>query len=251
MSKTVDQLINEVRGDLDERISGVWLDADLLTWCNAGIFRVSASMKRATREDWLTTRIVSDSGTSSTILDETYTHSSLRIINGTSLYSFPPDCIEVRSWGPKAQADKDAGFRLIPKDMADIAFENAFREPANAGRRVYYYDFYGKNSVRVAPEPEDTFHTELWYVRSASDLVSSDSITFLPTYAYESVKAYMIYRAYRAVNHPDTRTALQLFNDELSAISAMMTPRQSVDPIVVEGIYDEEDYFIGIDVEPS
>ena len=250
MALLVSTLVNEIRQDLDETTPAVW--GDLVVWLNAGVLAISAALKTATREDWVTNRIVSDSGTSSTIFDETYDHDELSIVSGTSIYNLPPDCLEIRYWEPKDQSDQDSGIRLIHKDMSSIEFIQASRDNASTERRVYYYDTYGKNQVRIVPAVLDTFETEMMYVRvPPTQLTLNDTLDYIPDWTREALKAYVVYRAHKQINHPDVTSTFQLWKDARSDMLTLSAPRQSIDPVVAEGVFDEEDFYIGFDTTPQ
>lgn len=248
MALTVEELLTEIRGDLDERgAEGVWRNADLITWINAGIVKVSAKLKRVTREDWLTKYLHSDDS-AITIGLETYNPGNIQITAGVSTYTLPPDLVEIRQWEPKPQAFKDNGYRLIGRDMSNAQFVALSREESTITRRAFLYDLYGLNSVRVVPTPAETFHTTMWYSVAPTRLRASDTISIIPVWAYEAVKLYVRYRAFKSVSHPDTAGEIALFNEELSTLGHMATPRQSQDPVIVEGVFDEDDFYIGLDV---
>ena len=242
---TPNDLIVRTRTELDERnIEGIWFNADLVQWCNDGIGKVLVKL-RANREDWLT-RKMNSTGASETILGATYNPLSIDVSSGVDTYTLPEDCLEIRSIEPSTQADKDAGLLFLPRDMTDVASATASRLPASTNRYIYYYDTFGLTNLRFTPIPSANYHVVVYYVAAPPIYAQFDSITALPLWAMRAVVSYMKYRAFDSINHQDTSRTYQQFTAELVDVGSFGAPRQSQEPIVVEGIYDDDD-IIAID----
>lgn len=237
---TIQDLVTQVRSDLDESVAAVWTDSDLSQWLNAGIYRTLTKLKSIRREDWLTKRLASTDG-ALTINGSSYTASSMKLVADTTIYTLPPDLVEIRLWQPLTQADRDSGIVMIARDFSDVEFQQAIRLSSASSTARYFYDLMGVNQLVVAPTPAVSIETELYYVRFNGTLALGDTIDILPAWAYEPVKSYCRYRALSAINHPDAAMALSQFKDDAADTRSFASPRESQDPQIVEGIFDEDD----------
>jgi hypothetical protein len=243
MAIAVADLITDIRDDLDEPVEAVWKDTALLSWINSGIVRVGLAL-RAVREDHLTKRMTS-SDSALLINGVSYDPTSFRIVSGTEIYTLPPDLVEIRRIMPADDADIDDGIRFTHRDMSRPDFDELDRvTDTSDSRTTYVYDLFGVNSMRVVPEPDRTINLELFYVRYANKYALADSIDILPDYAEEALRAYVVYRAYRAISHTDKNDALQLYREAERAVKSMGRPRQSNDITIVDDFFagDLEDF---------
>lgn len=237
---TLQTVLDQLRGDLDEPVEAVWRDVDLTVWLNAGIYRAQSVLK-GTREDWQTLRRKSTDGTV-TINGASYDCASFRLTSGTSFYTMPPDLLEIRVMQPATQADRDAGIVLLPRDLASVDFQTALRlQTSTLVGMQYLYELIGLSQLVIAPTPTQDVEIELYYISFAGTLALGDEITNVPEFAFGTVKAYAYYRALRSVQHPDTTRAQQAFMDEKEELKSYAQPRKSQDPEVAEGAFDEYD----------
>lgn len=240
MPKTGQDLINDVRNDLDEFSPQAWSDTALLEWLNKGLTRVALRV-REQREHWLD-RIILSTDSPSTIREETYTPStSLKAtVNGTTL-TLPPNCIEVVKILPTDTALIDRGIQFISKSQSSIEFNRAQRESNLSSAGTYYYDMRGKSTLVVAPYFTETFDISLQYV-ALPDIITADST--VPTMFDEMLDAVVLYahaRALQAIKHADYTNAYKLFKEELNDLLSLTRPRESSNPLVVEGVFDDYD----------
>ena len=128
MATTPTDLITNIRGKLDERgvSDAVYVDNDLLTWINHGITKLQISLKSLHKEDWFSRRMDSNDS-SETIRGVTYAPSSFQLVDGTDLYTLPPDLLEIRSLEPLDQSDRDSGVQLIHRDLSTAFFRDVAR----------------------------------------------------------------------------------------------------------------------------
>jgi hypothetical protein len=241
---TLQTLLDQLRGDLDEPVEAVWRNTDLTVWLNAGIYRAQSVLK-GTREDWQTLRRKSTDGTI-TINGASYDCASFKLVTSTAFYTLPPDLLEIRVMQPASQADRDAGIAFLPRELASLDFQTALRlqnSTSTVEGMQYLYELIGLNQLVIAPTPAQTIEIELYYISFAGSLILSDAITSIPEFAYGAAKAYAYYRALRSVQHPDTVRAQQAFMDEKEELKSYAQPRKSQDPEITEGVFDEYDQF--------
>lgn len=243
---TLQTLLDQLRGDLDEPVEAVWKDTDLTVWLNAGIYRAQSVLK-GTREDWQTIRRKSTDGTV-TIAGASYDCASFKVASGTSFYTMPPDLLEIRVMQPATQADRDAGISFLPRDLVSVDFQSALRSQDSTIVGIQYlYELIGLNQLVIAPTPAQAIEIELYYISFTGSLALGDTITNVPEFALSTVKAYAYYRALRSVQHPDTTRAQQAFMEEKEELKSYAHPRKSQDPEVVEGAFDDYDQqFFGL-----
>lgn len=242
MATPISQLITEIRGDINEYTPMVFRDTDLLVWINDGIQAV-ASEVHGMMEDWLTRRLKSTDA-SETIQGTSYAPSSLKIVGGTDTYSLPPNLVQIRTLEPLTASDRQSGLTFIPRTHAHPEFLRLTRLTAQSSQLVYYYALYGPQTLRIAPTPASgvSIDVELWYVALPARLTLSGSISELPLQAMKAVKAYAGWRAMQSINSPDVNAKLIVYQTEVKELNALSSPRQTNDPVFVEGAFDEEDY---------
>ena len=246
---TLNTLLTELRADLDERSPGIWSDTDLARWLNHGIHKTIIGIK-SVREDYFVKRMRS-SDADLTIFGSTYDPSNIAMVNGTTVYTLPDDLLEIRSFEPLNQTDRDDGILFLPKDFSESAFSSARRTAGTDSRKWYYYDQYGTNQLLIAPAPQAAIATEMFYVSITQEYALGDTISTLPPWAFNAVKEYAYYRALKSQNHPDTNNALARFKDELSDTRSLATPRNSQEPRFVEGVFDSEDFDVAPEYIPG
>lgn len=246
MPTNMNDLISELRGDLDERgvATGTWIDNDLLTWLNGGITKVMMAL-RSVRDGWLTRRMLSTDA-AQTILNISYNPQSLRMIANTSIYEMPPDLLEIRELIPLNQSDKDSGVQFISRTISGLEFRIATLISASQVRKTFYYDLIGLNAsglqqLIVVPQPASTIEVELLYDRVNDFYGFTQNIVIIPEWTFTAVKSYAEWRALKSIRHPDTNTVFQSYLLDVRDVASFAAPRQSTDPNYVEGFMEDED----------
>lgn len=248
MARTGQDLVDELRADLDEHVAGNgnWQDAHLLLWINKGIVRVVADM-RAQRERWFDTIMLS-TDSASTILGETYTPSTaLKPTSGNTTITLPPNCIEVVKILPLSQTDLDNGLQFVQKDLTSIEFIAAQRHASNVNTRTYYFDSYGTRTLKIAPVLATSFDIALHYVAMPEAITLSTTLTTVPDWMLDAAVLYAHYRALMAIKHDDYQSALTIYAAELRNLIELNRPRESQDVQVIEGVFDSDDTTYGYD----
>ena len=108
--------------------------------------------------------------------------------------------------------------------------------------KSYFYDVYGLTTLRVVPTPTSTVRVELFYHRAPFPYALNDTVSQLPYWCNNALVQYTVWRAHDAINHQDVATKKASYDDAYAGVQSMASPRNSQDPRVVEGIFDEEDY---------
>lgn len=238
---TPGDLIVQVRRDLQETTPQIWSDTALLDWINAGIAKVALGM-HSVIQDWLTRRMKSTDPVE-TIFGSSFDPSGLKITGGTNTYTLPPNMIEIRSLEPLNQSDINLGIRFIPRNINSLDFMSAGRLTSSAAQITYFYDEVGLTNLVIAPTPATgtSIDVNLLYVAHPETLDAGTTITQLPVQSFEAVKAYAMFRAYRSIAHPDANLEFARYKEELADLKDFSSPRESQDPLVVEGMFDEDD----------
>ena len=236
---TIAELLANLRSALDEPLPSTWKDPDLIQWLNDGIQDISEAL-RSVREDWMLARMKS-TDSSLTIGGATFSPTSLTLQSGVDTYTLPADCLEIKSLEPLTQADKDAGIRFLPRDMTNLQMSEVYRL-APTDIKSYFYDIYGLTTLRVVPTPQATVSVEIFYHRAPYPYALNDTVSLVPFWCNNAVVQYAVWRAHDAINHQDTLVKKASYDDAYKGVQSMAAPRNSQDPKVVEGIFDEEDY---------
>ena len=254
MATTPTDLITNIRGKLDERgvSDAVYVDNDLLTWINHGITKTPISLKSLHKEDWFSRRMDSNDS-SETIRGVTYAPSSFQLVDGTDLYTLPPDLLEIRSLEPLDQSDRDSGVQLIHRDLSTAFFRDVARRSSQEARIIYYWDLVGTSlsvttvfhpQMLVVPVPAETIDLEMWYTRVPQFYGYLENILIVPEWTLWSVEEYVVFRALYSINHPDWKSAKGVSDLAFTDAASFASPRQSSDPTFVEGLFDDDDLII-------
>lgn len=238
MSRTGQDLVNEVRDNLDEPYEQNWSDSKLLSWVNKGIVRL-VNATRAQRAHWFDTVILS-TDSASTIRGETYTPTTaLKPTAGASTITLPPNCIEVVSITPLDQDDLDNGleFELSRPNAAEFMYAQRLAQADNQWTYLYYTR--GTRTVQVAPIFGTSFDIRLQYVAMPDDLTASTSPSTVAEWMLDLAVLYAEYRALYAIKHPDFAAARVTYDAEEKKMMGLNRPRESSGPVLVESVLDE------------
>ncbi len=243
MSIDVTVLLDAIRADLHEYNPLIFRNNDLLTWLNDGIQGV-ASETHGVAQDWLSRRMLSTDSTE-IIQSESYSPASLQITAGVSLYTLPPNVIQIRTLEPATQTYRDAGVYFLPRPHNHPEFLRQARLSYSQSPQRFYYSAVGLRSLRIAPTPPEgatAMDVEMWYVALPSRLQIGDSFTEMPIQAIKAVKAYAVWCALKSINSPDSDAKYAVYEMAIKEANVMLTPRNTNDPQFVEGAYAGEDY---------
>lgn len=241
MATPVLQLLTEIRGDIHEFTQNVFRTTDLLTWLNDGIQAVVSETYGIT-EDWLTRRMRSTDSVE-TLQGESYNPSSLTITASVDLYTLPPNVLQIRTLEPLSDADRQAGIAFLPSTHSAPEFMRLVRQTP-ATQQYYLYTLTGPRTLRIAPVPTTSVSiaVELWYVALPDRLSIADTVTSLPVQALKAIKAYAVWQAFQSISSPDVNTKQGVYQQMIREYNSLMSPRQTNDPVFVEGAFDEEDW---------
>jgi len=254
---TVQDLIDEVRADLDEAadVDGndttFYVDSEFVTWLNKGIRKVW-QIAREAKENWFLRKMSSTDG-KKTIYGRAYDPASLTLTSGIREIKLPPDCFELRLIEPitsSTQEERDDDVEFILTDLANPAYRRLSRTegPEIGGR--YECDLIFRESGPVLSfAPAVTLLTDMpiriEYVAAPRRLRQRDTFegTGLNEFMLDAVAAYVTYRARKKEgNAQDINVALQDYSDEAGAVRDSAGPRQSRDPEFVPGFMEDEIY---------
>jgi len=183
----ISQIIKKARVDadairLDQTVSPLWNDLELVDLANEVIDSVIAPQLRLTRRHQYVRRMLS-SDPPVTIFGQVFDPSGLRITTGRQHLVLPPDFIEIVRITPlTTNANTEtAAIRFKPRDVADPAFiESDMADQVNPGTistNDFFYDIlggygatdipgggFGNALLRITPLGANTVDIELLYV---------------------------------------------------------------------------------------
>ncbi len=246
MARSGQDLINEVRADLDEPYEANWSNTNLLMWLNKGIVEL-VSATRSQREHWFD-QVINSTDSQSTIYGESYTPSTaLKPTINQSTLTLPPNCIEVVSILPLSQTDLDNGVQFVLSKPSSSEFQYFQRGATPSYVSTYFYYTYGKRTLHVAPAFAATFDIRLQYVGMPDEITLSSSPSTIAEWMLDLAVLYARYRALNAINHPDANSALATYENKEKRMMALNRPRSSGDPVLTESAFDGydawDDYF--------
>lgn len=254
---TVQDLINEVRSDLDEEVdtgtndTNFFLDSEFVVWMNKGIRKVW-QIAREAKENWFHRKVSSTDG-KLTIYGRAYDPASLQLTSGTREVKLPPDCFELRLIEPitsSSEEERDDGVEFIMTDLANPAYRRLSRQegPEIGGRYECDLIFRADGPVLTfapAIALSETMNIRIEYVAAPRRLRQTDTFegTGLNEFMLDAVAAYVTYRARKKEgNKGDIDTALADYGDQAGAVRDSAGPRQSRDPEFVHGFLEDEIY---------
>lgn len=148
---TVDDLVSEVRGALDEEnTDSISTSTDILPTLNRGINFAFDIYARVYPEPILK-------------------YSTLDLVNGTAEYTIPEDAFEDRI--QKLEITIPSGSLSSQEDIQRISFRDISEYESQSKSSVpQYYCIYGR-TIRLVPTPDGTYDSRLWYLREPDQLV--------------------------------------------------------------------------------
>lgn len=148
---TVDDLVSEVRGMLDEEnTDAVSTSTDILPALNRGLNFAFDIYARSYPEPILK-------------------YSTLDLVNGTAEYTIPEDCFEDRVL--KLEITIPQGSLSSQEEVQRISFRDISEyESPSKSSKPQYFCIYGR-TIRLVPTPDGAYDGRLWYLREPETLV--------------------------------------------------------------------------------
>jgi hypothetical protein len=244
MSRTGDELLTDLRIDIDEYTEANWDNASLYSFLNRAANKV-AGVLRLTGQGYLE-KIISQSDSAVTIYGVTYTPStSLALTAGDTELELPEDCVEVREILATSQTLLDRGVQFIPRKSNSTDFSNARRIESSTNRISYFYAPIGRNSILIAPPIGETINIKVHYAAMPARVESGVELESIPEYAVDSLLTYAKYLALSKIQHEDRESQYQIWLKEKRDIIEMSQYRQ--DDLITEGVFEDEDWYADYD----
>jgi hypothetical protein len=256
---TFDQLITDLRSDLDEPLdtaSNFWTDGELAMYLNAGTRQVWQTV-RETHENWFTRR-VRTTDSPFVVYGRLFTPADMRLANGTSEVPLPPDFFTMRLLEPllsSTDGTVDDGIVFHPRDLASATYRALFRETGPTSGGTYFYDIVWRLAgprLLVVPTVAltTTLDLELEYLAAPAKLRKSSSAdepgdsfegSGFSDIMVDAVRAYAKLEAYRKEG---VASHIQLVEGEvtekLRLVARHAGPRQTVECETVDGFMEDE-----------
>lgn len=248
---TVDQLITQIRDDLDEprdAETNFWSQTFLLGRLNRGLREVWETV-RETHENYFIRRFRSDDPPF-TVYDRLYDPSTMRLVNGRTELLLPPDFHELRYFEPVRALADDADDGIV-FHIADFSKEKFRVLARNTGPSIgggYYYDVEwrteGPTIVLVPTIGLDASRdVELRYVFGLREYKLGDTFenSGFESWMLDAVVAYTILEARKKEeNNEQIAVARAEWERKRAFCQRIAGPRQTVEPETTDGYLEEE-----------
>lgn len=241
-TETVASLIRRARRRLDEPLdpgTNLWADSELIEAMNEGLREVWQTIREAHEDRFVRTLHSTDGVINLATRD--YDTALLGVAEGRDEIVLPPDFHELLLF-----EDEDARLTFDHARLAHPNFrENAVRT-SNSSGTCFYYNIEWRDGMAVmvfAPSPQVVASTVIKYVQAVRDMRKDETFenTGFEPFMLDAVLAFI---KYRALSKTDDVQAVTLAQSEWESKRTFALracgPRQSRDPEVVQGIYEEE-----------
>lgn len=255
--RTVQDLIDEIRSDLDEAVdtgineTNFWTDAELVTWMNKGIRKVWQKAREA-KENWFVRKLRS-TDPKLTIYGRAYDPSQMQLVSDTREIKLPPDLFELRLMEPITSSsidERDDSVQFYFGNLSDQSYRALSRSvgPAQGGRYECEIIFRTTGPVcTFVPQIAltDPMDVMIEYVAAPRKLAQTDTFenTGLNDFMLDAIQAYVVYRARKKEGaSKELDTARADFGDTVDTVKGSAGPRQSRDPQTVDGYLEDQIY---------
>lgn len=256
--RTMKDLVTEVRSYLDEPFNAAtnyWSNSELVRWLNRGMQETYQTVREA-HENWFLRTITSEDEPFA-ILGEKFLPSSLGLTAGATEMRLPPDFVELRSFIAKdsASADLPVGgpvFEFV--NMSSPLYKDARRNTGDGTESTA--QFWGGYMCDVVWREDGAFitfapaigvserrETILDYIRGIPPVKYLDSLETLG-FTEPMLTAVIAYAVREARTKEGDGQRISLANSLWDAKRTVALrgagPRQSADPVYVQGYLEEE-----------
>lgn len=231
--KTLTNLRDAVRDNLDETTASFWSAADIDRYINRAKDRVWMEVRKLKKDYFTVTRTSTDG--SLTILGETYAATGFQVVASTRDYTLPPDfsemtLVEVTTSGYET-------VKFFYRDLAAPEMRAALMITDNQTPDVFYFGLIAERTMRIAPMSDTTLNLRLTYVQAFPDLsLTTDELT-MPFPLYLAVEAYATASAMKKDRNPAAAVWEQTGNSYVANVFGGHA-RQTQDPVFVSGAFE-------------
>lgn len=253
-TKSVATFLFEVRRRIDEELdpsTNFWKDTELVELMNEGCREVWQTIREAHEDRFVRTLRSTDGSVN--LAGRDYDTGLLTMKDGRGEIILPPDFHELLLFEMKPPDDGHV-IRRYAFQHADLASRN-FRENvmfvSSTASTVYFYNIEWRDGMAVmvlVPTPQldtESMPTQMKYVQAPRELTKTDTFenTGFEPFMLDAVKAYVKWSALSKGEGVDPNAITRALNaweeKRLFALRAC-GPKQSRDPVLVEGPYEEE-----------
>ena len=242
MARTAQDLITDLRLDLDEFSEANWSDSTLLRFLERAVNKV-ATVLRFSRTGYLETIIDQDTS-DFTVYGATYSPGTeLSKAAGAKTLTLPENLVELRAVLPLSQTQRDNGVHFVLTTADAPEYRNARRITSASANRTYWCVITGLTTLRIAPPLGEATEFELHYAAMPERLASETAINSIPEYAYDAILAYAAYLGLKSIKSEDYPAAFENWKEEKRTAVEIASQRTSDEADVVHGVFDDEDFW--------
>ena len=245
MARTGQDLIQDLRVDLNEFVEGNWSDSTLLRYLERAAHKV-ATVMRFSRQGYLE-QVIDNTTADFTVYGATYSPAtSLTKVAGNKTITLPENCVELRAVLPVSQDQRDNGVAFVLTTVDSPEYRNARRIQQTSVNRTYWCVLTNLTTLRIAPPLAEAINFEIQYVAMPQRLTLDTPVDGIPEVAYEAMLAYAQYLALKAIKHEDWVTSYEGWKTEKREAIEALAQRTSDEPDIVAGVFDEVDFWEGL-----
>lgn len=233
MATTLSTLRSQARRVLLETSADHWTDASLLVNLIDGVNDLWTAIVDLNLNYFIT---------------EDATNVSLAA-DGTSLTGVPADVFKVVALEPRDLTTSDGSARFLPRDFnhPDFVYARSISQSQAPAGAIIYFDIFNAGAptgtaptIRVAPAINTSLNLRLLYVPTPAALTASSNNP-IPGNADQALVEYALAFALaeeREDRSPDPNH-LEVYKTLKEALLTSLTPRQTVEPETVDGVFDD------------
>lgn len=159
----------------------------------------------------------------------------------SSSITLPSDFSEMRNLAITTASYEDIQFMF--KSQSDLLFKSALIDGGSfaTGHGTFYYDFYGQNSLILAPGADIALAYKMDYISTVPDMVRPDDYPAgIPAEHYDFIVTWMVTDCLRVQADPRLQAFLQKLDNQATSVKLSIASRQIKEPEYVRAYMEEE-----------
>jgi len=151
----------------DGTVSPLFAQDEVVRWANEGYEEAQKVLRNAEMDyNWIAREF--HASNTITFENEDYALSNLRLVNGTTEYTLPPDLLLLKEMRCITSGQESRAFR--PLDVTDPYFQTLAKS-TNPATDPIYWDQVDRSTLLLANDPETNLDLHISYVRRSPKLM--------------------------------------------------------------------------------
>jgi hypothetical protein len=158
-------LLNANLVKIDQTTSPLITQAEALAWANEGKDKLEKVLRQA-KEDYQLV-VMQSNDTAFRWVGQTYDPAVLRMTSASTIYSLPPDLLELKYIRPLTTGQESVEFEYLD---SSTKYFRELRTLTNKPGNPIYFDFVGERSLLLANAPQSSLDIEIGYIARSAPL---------------------------------------------------------------------------------